>query len=165
MRLEVAERVKIIRAVLDTNIFPRSLIRKGNISNKIVEYWKAGDFLLVASSEILKEVDGVLKHPWLMEKYGYDAEQVDRLLELISQKAIFVEPAFSLELGRDPNDYKFVDCSILGRVQNLVSEDNDLLADANLKKQLWEYGVEVLDALGFYQRLLTLINSERPSSE
>lgn len=62
----MAERIKIIRAVLDTNIFLRSLLRKGNVSNKIIERWKVDDFLLVASSEILKEVEDVLKRPWLM---------------------------------------------------------------------------------------------------
>ena len=40
MRLEVAERIKVIRAVLDTNIFLRSLIRKGNISDKTDENLK-----------------------------------------------------------------------------------------------------------------------------
>lgn len=155
----MAERIKVIRAVLGTNIFLRSLIRQGNISNKIITHWKADDFLLVASNDIVNEVEDVLRRPWLMEKYGYDVEQVDRIIDLVSQKAIFVEPTFSLELGRDPNDYKFVDCSILGRVQNLVSEDNDLLADENLKKRLFEYGVEVLNALGFYQKVEKILVS------
>ena len=72
---------------------------------------------------------------------------------MISQKAIFVEPAFSLKLCRDANDDKFVDCSVLGRAQNLVSEDNDILSDENLKKLLAGYGVEALNALDFYHKL------------
>ncbi|MCI0698957.1 hypothetical protein L0337_44015 [candidate division KSB1 bacterium] len=86
----MAEQIKVIRVVLDTNIFLRSLIRKGNISDK------------------------------------------------------------------------FVDCSILGRVQNLVSEDNDLLEDKNLRKQLFEYGVEVLNAFEFYQQLQSILSPSNP---
>jgi putative PIN family toxin of toxin-antitoxin system len=158
----VAEPIKVIRAVLDTNIFLRSLIRKGNISDKIISHWKADDFLLVASNEILKEVEEVLKRPWLIEKYAYDLEQVDKLIDLVSQKAIFVEPIFSLKLCRDFNDDKFVDCSILGQVQNLVSEDHDLLNDEELKKQLFEFGVEVLNALEFYQKLQRILSPSQP---
>ena len=158
----MAEQIRVIRAVLDTNIFLRSLIRKGNISDKIVEHWKVDDFLLVASQEILEEIEDVLKRPWLVEKYGYDVEQVDKLTELVAQKAIFVEPAFSLKLCRDVNDDKFVDCSILGRVQNLVSEDHDLLDDGNLKKQLFEHGVEVLNAFEFYQKLQSILSPSSP---
>ena len=161
----MGERIKVIRAVLDTNIFLRSLIRKGNISDKIIGHWKTDDFLLVASKEILQEIEDVLKRPWLVEKYGYDVEQVDRLVELVSQKAIFMEPAFSLELCRDANDDKFVDCSILGRVQDLVSEDNDILADENLKKRLFEYGVEVQNALGFYHKLQSILTPPDPLSD
>jgi putative PIN family toxin of toxin-antitoxin system len=156
----VAKRIKVVRAVLDTNIFLRSLIRRGNVSHKIIELWKTGHFLVAASESIQNEVEDVLKRPWLMAKYGYSHQEVDQLIDLISQKAIFVEPVFSLQLCRDVNDDKFVDCAVLGRVKFLVSQDNDLLADENLKKQLLEYGVEVLTALDFYQRLEQLIESE-----
>ncbi|MDZ7288592.1 MAG: putative toxin-antitoxin system toxin component, PIN family [candidate division KSB1 bacterium] len=161
----MGERIRVVRAVLDTNIFLRSLIREGNISDKIIGHWKDDDFLLMTSKDILKEAEKVLKRPWLVEKYGYELEQVDRLVELISQKAIFVEPAFSLELCRDPNDDKFVDCSILGRVQFLVSEDNDILDDENLKKHLLEYGIEIQNALGFYQKLRIILTPFDPLPE
>lgn len=153
----MAEWIKVIRAVVDTNIFLRSLIRKGNISSKIIGHWEASDFFLVTSGEILQEIEEVLKRPWLVEKFGYDVEEVDNLVSSISQTAIFVTPVFTLKLCRDPKDDKFIDCSILGRVQNLVSEDHDLLSDENLKKQLFEYGVEVLNALEFYQKLQKIL--------
>lgn len=158
----MAERIKVIRAVLDTNIFLRSLIRKGNISSKIIGHWMADDFFLVTSGEILQEIEEVLKRPWLVEKFGYDVGEVDDLVSSISQTAIFVAPALTLKLCRDPNDDKFVDCSILGRVQDLVSEDHDLLNDQNLKKQLREYGVEVVNALEFYQKLQKILAPINP---
>jgi len=140
------------------------LIRKGNISHKIVELWKTDQILLVTSKNILKEIEEVLRRSWLVEKYGYSLEEVDNLVELISQKAIFVEPSLSLKLCRDENDDKFVDCAALGRVQYLVSEDNDLLDDEKLKKQLFENGVEILSALDFYQAIKQQIDSEKSPS-
>lgn len=92
----MAKRIKIVRAVLDANLFLRSLIRRGNVSHKIIEQWKADYFLVVASESIQNEVEDVLKRPWLMEKYGYSHHEVDHIIDLISQKAIFVEPIFSL---------------------------------------------------------------------
>jgi putative PIN family toxin of toxin-antitoxin system len=97
----VAERIKIFRAVLDTNVFLRSLIRKGNICDKIIGHWKADNFLLVASKNILQEIEEVLKRPWLVEKYGSDVEQVDGLISLVHQEAIFVDPPFSFKLCRE----------------------------------------------------------------
>lgn len=156
----MAKRIKVARTVLDTNIFLRSLIRVGTICHKITEHWKIDHFLLVTSESIQQEVENVLKRPWLIEKYGYSHEEVDQLIDLISRKAVFVEPPYSLKLCRDANDDKFVDCAVLGRARFLTSEDNDLLADENLKKQLLEYGVEVLNALSFHMRIESLIASE-----
>lgn len=157
----MVERIKVVRVVLDTNVFLRSLIRRGNLSHKIIELWKNEYFLVVASENIQNEVEDVLKRPWLMEKYGYSHHEVDQIIELISQKAIFVEPFFSLSLCRDVNDDKFVDCAVLGRVKFLCSQDYDLLADENLKKQLLEYGVEILEAASFYERITNLAEMEK----
>lgn len=151
MRSEVTERIKVIRTVLDTNIFLRALIRKGNISNKIIELWKSDKFLLITSEDILNEMSEVLRRSFLIEKYGYQLHQADRLIELITKKAIFVKPFYSLELCRDEHDNKFVDCAILGNVKFLVSEDKDIIQDYKLQKKLFEYGIEVKSAIKFYQ--------------
>ena len=130
----MAKRIRVVRVVLDTNIFLRSLIREGNICHKITELWKENHFILVTSRDILDEIADVLKRPFLIKKYGYDLTKVDSMIDLISQKAILVEPAFSLELCRDKMDDKFIDCSTLGRVEFLISEDKDILEDEKLKK-------------------------------
>lgn len=154
MRSDVTERVKVIRAVLDTNIFLRALIRKGNISHKIFQLWQEDKFLLITSEDILNEISEVLKRPFLIEKFGYEKNRVDHLINLITQKAILVKPEFSLKLCRHEHDDKFIDCAILGRAKFLVSEDNDILDDLKLKKQLFEYGIETNSALEFYRVLI-----------
>lgn len=153
----MTERVKVVRAVLDTNIFLRALIRKGNISHKIFQIWQQDKFLLITSEDILNEISEVLQRPFLIEKFGYEKNRVDQLIDLIRQKAIFVRPAFSLKLCRDEHDDKFIDCAILGRAKYLVSEDKDILDDITLKKQLYDNGIETCSALEFYQVLKKLV--------
>ncbi|MBC8181002.1 putative toxin-antitoxin system toxin component, PIN family [candidate division KSB1 bacterium] len=77
---------------------------------------------------------------------------------MIYQKAIFVEAKFSLTLCRDPNDDKFIDCAILGKVNYLVSEDKDIIDDEKLKKQLFEYSIYVRNGFEFYQEIMKNIN-------
>jgi len=64
----VAKRIKVVRAVLDTNIFLRALIREGNICHKITELWKDDHFILITSREILNEIKGIHSifygNPW-----------------------------------------------------------------------------------------------------
>ncbi len=146
----MVKRIRVVRVVLDTNIFLRSLIRKGNTCFKIIELWKEEQFILITSRQIINEIADVLKRSFLVKKYGYDLDEVESMINLITQKAIFVEPAFSLKLCRDKDDDKFIDCSVLGRVNVLVSEDKDIIADQKLKKQLFEYGIDVKNALEFF---------------
>ena len=152
------KRIRIFRVVLDTNIFLRSLIREGNICSKIIGLWKNEKFILITSKDIINEIADVLRRPFLVEKYGYDLVKLETLIDLIFQKAIFVEPKFSLTLCRDPNDDIFVDCAILGKVHYLVSEDKDIIDDENLKKQLFEYSIFVKTALEFYQEIFKEIH-------
>jgi len=152
----VQKRIKVVRAVLDTNIFLRALIREGNICHKVTELWKADHFILVISSEILNELTDVLRYPFLIKKYKYELSKVDSLIRLISQKAIFVEPVLSLKLCRDKKDDKFIDCSVLGRVKYLVTEDKDITDDKKLKKELFEYGIDTKSAMEFYHMLISI---------
>ena len=69
------------------------------------------------------------------------------------QRTIIAEVPFSLNLCRDPNDNPFVDCAVLGRVQFLVSYDNDLLDDPTLRQALFEFGVEIVDPQAFMERI------------
>jgi predicted nucleic acid-binding protein len=93
----------------------------------------------------------------LIEKFGYEKNRVDQLIDLIRQKAIFVRPAFSLKLCQDEHDDKFIDCAILGRAKYLVSEDKDILDDIALKKQLYDNGIKTCSALEFCQVLKKMV--------
>ena len=105
------------------------------------------------SQTIVDEVQAVLLRPRLIRKYSYTPQAVTQLINLLVQRTIIAEVPFSLDLCRDPNDNPFVDCAVLGRVQFLVSYDNDLLDDPTLRQALFEFGVEIVDPQAFMERI------------
>ena len=110
------------------------------------------DSFLVLSQAIVDEVRGVLLRPALMRELQYTRTEAMRLINLLSQARI-VEVTSSAELCRDPKDDIFVDCAVSGRVQFLVSYDNDLIDDSELKQALFEFGVEIIDPLNFLEEI------------
>ena len=149
---EHEERWRVYRATFDANIFVRSLIHKDNLANHLISLWLDGRFVLVLSQAIVDEIRGVLFRPTLMRKLQYTRTEAVRLINLLS-RANIVEVPSSSELCRDPKDDKFVDCAISGRVHFLVSYDKDLVDDAELKRALFEFGVEVIEPPNFLKEI------------
>ena len=135
------------------NIFIRALIRKGNLSDRILGLWRGDRFVLVLSETIFSEIRTVLLRPSLIRRYRYSPEAVSQLIDLLTQQAILIDMPFSLKLCRDPKDNPFVDCAVLGRVHFLVSYDNDILKDPKLKGVLFEFGVEIVSPPIFVERI------------
>lgn len=149
---EPENRWRIYRATFDTNIFVRSLIQKDNLANHLISLWLDGRFILVLSQAIVDEVRSVLLRPTLMRELHYTRTEAIRLINLLPQASI-VEVTASAELCRDPKDDKFIDCAISGRVQFLVSYDKDLVDDVELKRSLFEFGVEVIEPPNFLKEI------------
>jgi putative PIN family toxin of toxin-antitoxin system len=140
------------RATFDTNIFVRTVIRKDNLPNHLLSLWREGRFALVLSQSIIDEVEKVLLRRKLRLKYRYTLTEVTDLINLLHQVNI-VEVNTSFELCRDPKDDMLIDCAVSGRVQFLVSYDKDLVDDAELKRALFEFGVEVIEPPDFLKEI------------
>lgn len=150
---EPENRWRVYRATFDTNIFVRSLIQTENLANHLISLWLDGRFILVLSQTIVDEVRDVLLRPALMRELQYTHTEAMRLINLLPQASIIeVNTSFGL-CHRDPTDNIFVDCAILGRVQFLVSTDNDLIDNPQLKRALFEYGIEIVDPLRFLKEI------------
>ena len=146
-------RWRVYRVTFDTNIFVRTVIRKDNLPNHLLSLWREGRFVLALSQSIIDEVEKVLSRRKLRLKYKYTLNEVRDLVELLQQTSV-VEVNTSFELcHRDSTDNIFVDCAILGRVQFLVSTDNDLIDNSELKQSLFEFGVAVTDPPNFLQEI------------
>lgn len=149
---EPENRWRVYRATFDTNIFVRAVIRKGNLANYLISLWRERRFILVLSQSIIDEIERVLSRRRLRLKYRYTLMEVANLISLL-QRADIVEVNTHLELCRDTTDNMFVDCAVSGRVQFLVSTDNDFLDDSQLKQALFEFGVEIVDPPNFLKEI------------
>jgi putative PIN family toxin of toxin-antitoxin system len=137
--------------VIDTNVFVRGLLRSAVVV-PLINAWKAKRFRLLTSEELLQELVEVLARPKL-RKY-FQEEQVRELLLLISEQGKVVEPLQRVNFCRDPKDNIFLDVAIAGQADYLVTEDNDLKDDEELKTRMRdEYGVETVDVLEFMAAL------------
>ena len=140
------------RATFDTNIFVRAVIRKENLANHLLSLWREGRFVLVLSQTIIDEVVEVLSRRKLRLKYRYTLTEVENLINLL-KRANIIEITSSFELCRDPKDDMFIDCAVSGKAGFLVSYDNDLIGDAELKKALSEFGIEITEPPNFLEKI------------
>lgn len=157
-KLNAPEQLFIPRAVVDTNLFVRGLL-KGPVTLPLIQAWKAGHFKLVTSEALLTELFEVLSRP-KFRRY-FTREDVEELGELIYERAELVEPSIHVTLCRDPKDDIFLDVAIAGKVPYLVTGDDDLKGDEVLKNKMRdEYGVRIVSVPEFLAILSS--QSERP---
>lgn len=117
-----------MRVVLDTVVFVRALINpKGRWGRLLFEY--ADEYVIVLSPEIVKEILDVINRPELHRCFPEmaDLPRMDLVLSKLEEAEV-VEPRERLKVCRDPNDDKFFECAVAGRVDYIVSEDQDILA-------------------------------------
>ena len=146
-RSNAPEQPSIPRAVVDTNLFVRGLL-KGPVSLPLIQAWKEEHFMLVTSEELLAELFEVLARP-KFRRY-FTREDVEELGELLYERAEIVEPTIHVRLCRDPKDDIFLNVAIAGRVPYLVTGDDDLKGDEALKGKMHkEYGVHIVSVPEF----------------
>ena len=150
---EPAHRLQIYRATLDTNIFVRAIIQTDSLVNELIKLWRNRNFTLVLLKMVVEELRDVLSRRSIIRRYQYPLTKATSLIDEINQKATIVEIKSSFEFCRDVNDDPIVDCAIQEKVQFLVSYDKDLLDDPELRRNLFEYGVEIVDPLVFLEKL------------
>jgi len=146
-RSNAPEKSSIPRAVLDTNLFVRGLLR-GPVSLPLIYAWKEERFRLVTSEVLLAELFEVLARPRF--RPYFTRQDVEELGELLYERAEIVEPTTHVRLCRDPKDDMFLDVAIAGKVPYLVTGDDDLKGDEALKgKMREEYEVRILSVPEF----------------
>jgi putative PIN family toxin of toxin-antitoxin system len=131
-----------MRVVADTNVLVRALIN-GADTSLLLHLWQAGQIQLVVSTETLAELAAVLTRP-KFQRY-FTADNVTVLLTLLREHGEWVIINSHLALCRDPKDDIFLNLAIAAQVDYLVSEDNDLAADATLiATVLADYQIQIV---------------------
>ncbi len=155
---EPEQRLQIYHATIDTNIFVRAIIQADNLANELIKLWRNKNFILVLPKMVVEELQDVVSRRSFIRRYRFQLRKAAGLIDEINQKASIVEIKFSFEFCRDVSDNPLVDCAIQEKVQFLVSYDKDLLDDPKLKRNLFEYGIEILDPMTFLDKLRNVEN-------
>jgi len=137
-----------MRVVLDTNIFI-SGFRSGGKPKIVLDMAFAGLYTLVASEEILAEVEGVLS-----AKFGWPRPTVASTLKRVLSKALLVRPTFRVAECIDPDDNMILEAALAGSANFILSGDKHLLRMKTFR------GIEILTVGDFLLRTGAQLPSE-----
>ena len=116
-----------MRAVVDTNVFIRALIRPQGTVGPVIPRLAKGDYALVYSVPIRNELIAKLALPRIRVKYKLTDTQVEALLDLIALRGELVAPDRKVKVCRDPKDDMFIEAALAGSAECVVTGDDDLL--------------------------------------
>ena len=116
-----------MRAVADTNILVRALIKPQATVGPVLRRLRDGVYRLLYSESLLAELVDVLHRPRIRNKYGMTPEDVATVLTLIDLRGELVMPQRRIAVCRHPKDNQALEAAIAGRADVIVSGDDDLL--------------------------------------
>lgn len=117
----------MIRAVIDTSVLVRYLIKPSAVIRELIEVrWLSDQVQMVTSPELIAELEGVLRRDYIQASIRLEEGQV--LLDAIHLKAEILPPLGLIpSYTRDPKDDRFVACALAGDARYIVTVDKDLL--------------------------------------
>jgi len=139
----------MLQAVLDTNVFVSSLLSKSGLPAKILDAWRAGQYLLITPPSIMAEIKAVLESPRISKKYLITRDDIEQLINLLEKDAVVVPGHTDVEgaIPEDPKDEMFLACAVDAGADMIVTGDRHLL-------DLTEYkGIPILNVDRFSERL------------
>ncbi|MGH4139703.1 putative toxin-antitoxin system toxin component, PIN family [Clostridium sp.] len=113
-----------IKVVIDTNIFVSAFLGSKN-AKLILKEIINGEFLLIMSTEQLRELKEVLNRP-KFSKY-ITLREVEELIALLSMKVIVPACYEKVTDCRDPKDNMILEEAVYGNAQYIITGDDDLL--------------------------------------
>ena len=112
-----------MRVVIDTNVLASAIFFGGN-PKKLIDYLMIGKIDAYASLEILTEYTETVEY--LKEKFSKKTPTIP-LMHIEAQFNI-IDVKTHVNICRDPDDNKFIDCAIDAECYYIVSGDKDHLS-------------------------------------
>jgi putative PIN family toxin of toxin-antitoxin system len=140
----------MLRVVIDTNIWIRILL-KGRVTLPILAAFNEEKFQLVMSQPLMDELHSVWNRPRLKERI--EASQAIRLEQQLQYRAIWIEVETVPPNCRDPKDLPVLATAIDGRADVIVSGDDDLRADDELRAVMAGFGIRLFGVNSFLEYL------------
>ncbi|MEM1370186.1 MAG: putative toxin-antitoxin system toxin component, PIN family [Cyanobacteria bacterium P01_H01_bin.15] len=140
----------VLRVVIDTNIWIRILLG-GRATLPVLAAFNDEEFQLVMSQPLLDEFHAVWNRPRLSKRII--SRQAAQLEYQLQQRSIWIVVKTVPPHCRDPKDLPVLATAIDGSANIIVSGDNDLRADDELRTAMETYGIEMLGVNSFLMRL------------
>lgn len=118
-----------LRVVIDTNVLISGLFGiKNSPSSQILSHVRTQKIVLVTSALILEEVREVINRERIIKLTKMSPEErVETMDLLIARSDITQGKQFSMQVGRDARDDKFLACAVEAKADYIVTGDDDLL--------------------------------------
>jgi putative PIN family toxin of toxin-antitoxin system len=142
-----------MRAVIDVNLLIRAVLSPAGGAGLL---WRAlldDKLVSITSRKQLYELHRVLRYSRIVRRYHITRRQRQRLVARLYQRSIWVQTTGRLQLCRDPEDDYLIEMALVGEASHLVTEDKDLLDDADIIAFLSERGIAVVTLVALLQSL------------
>jgi len=118
----------MIRAVIDTSVVLRYLIRPSVAVRRLIEdLWITGQVQMVSAPELIEELRDVLSRPRI--RAYIEPEEGQAFLDTVLMLADVLPSLGNVPCyTRDAKDDTFVACAVLGRAEYVITLDKDILA-------------------------------------
>lgn len=117
----------MIRAVVDTNILVRAIIKPLGTVGPVLRRLRDGAYVLIYSEPLLTELVDAVNRPRIKDKYGVTPEDIETLMAFILLRGEAVVPTRRITICRDPKDNMFLEAAVDGKADMIISGDDDLL--------------------------------------
>jgi putative PIN family toxin of toxin-antitoxin system len=117
----------LIRAVVDTSIWVRAVIKPTGSVGPVLRRLEAGGYSVLYSGVLLDELVDVLSRPRIRDRYHVTPRDVYVLPRALGLRGEAVRPDRVITACRDPKDDKFLEAAIAGGGDAIVTGDEDLL--------------------------------------
>jgi putative PIN family toxin of toxin-antitoxin system len=117
----------LIRAVVDTNILIRAMIKTQGSVGPIITALRSRLFTLVLSEPLLEELLATMALPRIRGKYHLTDQDTRDYVAFLSLHSLLVEPPHTLSVCRDESDNKVLEAALAGGADFIVTSDGDLL--------------------------------------
>jgi putative PIN family toxin of toxin-antitoxin system len=142
------EAPRLLRAVLDTNVYVSGMILSHGTPFEVLEAWRRHAYLLITSEAVIAEIERVLRYPRIRDSYTVSEQDVARLVESLRADALVVPGDYEVSgVSPDPDDDKFLACALEAQADCVVTGDPDLL-DLGCYQ-----GIDILKPHEFLRRL------------
>ncbi len=111
-----------MRAVFDANIYVSAFTVLGGRAEAALLKAVEGEAQLVISKPIIHELLDVLAR-----KFGRDAEELARIAVFLAELAELAQPRREIEVVKDDEDNRILECAIAGRADVIVTGDQAML--------------------------------------